>query len=132
MLGGQHISAAVRAVYHSKLQDQGLQEDDLPQSQSHVMAEILRPDTPISVAQLAAGQHQRHQSNVKSINTFDIMSMMATECEKNLKSKSTPFMDDNQLYVTLEKMGVVNEERIENSKNKAKGKAKKTESLVCM
>ena len=119
----------MRAIYDKKIRERGLQESDLPLPQVFVHAEILRADTPISVAQIAAGQHQRHQTNVKQINTFDIMSMMATECEKRMKSSGSPFLDDNLLYVTLDKMGVVHEEKIENVKEKGKGKA--GDSLVC-
>ena len=132
MLGGQHISAAVRALYEKRTRDQGLEEQDLQLPQTHVMAEVLRADTPMSVAQIAAGQHQRHQTNVKCINSFDIMSMMATESEKKLKSAGTAFLDDSELFVTLDKMGVVNEGKMEPGKEKGKGKMKPADALVCM
>ena len=97
-----------------------------------MLAEVLCADTPISVAQIAAGQHQRHQSNMKYTDTFDIMSMMVTKSEKKLKSAGTAFLDDSELFEHFGQDGVVNEGKIDPGKEKGKGKLKPADALVCM
>ena len=76
VLGGQHISAAIRAVYVNMVEKKGYKPEDVPEAMKCVHAEVLRVDCPNTIASLAAGQHQRQQHDTMDVNTADILKMM--------------------------------------------------------
>ena len=90
-------------------------DEDIPVSEKAVQAEILRADVPWQIARLAAGQHQRQQSDTRDISTFDIMSMLALVAERRLEATNSAMddMDDNLLFSTLEQLGMVSDCRKE-------------------
>jgi rhodanese-related sulfurtransferase len=71
-LGGQHVTAAIRAIWAQQLAD-GKAEEDIPLPLRKVRAEILPRDTPYSVCCYAAWVHQGQQLGVVSMGLGDIL-----------------------------------------------------------
>lgn len=94
-----------------------------------VEAEVLRAYTPIQVAQLAAGLHQQRQRDTKDINTYDIMAMLAMKAEKKKKDQGSPYLDDGQLFLALESMGMVSLAKLVQGKKESKKSP--NDLLVC-
>ena len=129
VLGGQHISRAIRLIYEDYINRRGWQEDDIPEPIRFVHAEVLRPDCPSQIARLAAGQHQHQQHNGKDIKKYDIMGMLVLVAEKKLAEVHRAYLDDAKLFETLDSLGMVSEAKLVPSKKPTKKSVH--EQLVC-
>ena len=98
----------------------GQLDENIEHPLKFVHGEVLRADCPNQIARLAAGQHQKQQHDTRDINTYDIMSMMAKVCDRLLQDAPTAFMDDAELFLTLETMGMVTESKLIPSKKPTK------------
>ena len=114
---------------------QGYKEADIPEGLKFVHAEVLRADTPYHIARLAAGQHQRQQTESQEVTTADLLNMMVKVAVKLQKSKGSPYMTDSQLYLTLDSMGIVKDSVLKKqgreTKNPPKKEKSEEEQLVC-
>lgn len=124
VLGGQHISAAVRAVYEHYTEAKGYQDEDVPDVFKAVEAEILRRDIPLPLAALAAGLHQREQNATRETNTLDIIQMMCIQMKEKKAKNERVQLNDEELYLLLRQLSVpsVKKMRPRSSKPMPKGK----------
>ena len=135
-MGGQHISRAIRTKHDIMVHTQGYQEDEIPDGLRFVHADVLRADTPYHIARLAAGQHQRQQTDSKEVTTADLLKMMVKVAVKLQRDKGTPYMTDSQLFLTLDSMGIVKDTALPKKqgrepKNPPKKEKSEEEQLVC-
>lgn len=77
-LGGQHITAALWQLYALKRLAQ-LEDSDIEPFEQTVYCEVLAPETPYEIRQLASGQHQGIQSE-----TGDTLSRSLHKVSKEL------------------------------------------------
>ena len=116
-------------MYLEYLEEKGYTPEQVPYPLRCVHAEVLTPECPNTIARLAAGQHQRLQSDNRDVTTADILKTMARSAELWQQQKGTPYVPDAQLYVNLQSMGVV---KLSGIKTAVQATKKSTEEqLVC-
>jgi hypothetical protein len=94
-LGGQHISAAVKAYY----EEEGGERCDAtiePQLKM-VRAEVLKPATPIEVCKLAAGQHQNVQGTFHSMTVADIFAFLVQTSKEKKQKYGTSILSEKDV-----------------------------------
>ena len=104
-LGGQHISAALLAVYN----DLGGKKEDasIPEELKFVDAEVLKHNTNRELCRLAAGEHQANQKDVEGASTADVFSYLSLMAQEKKKGPlETPFMTDNEIWSHCKSMGI--------------------------
>ena len=89
VVGGQHISAAMRAVYLNMLKDKGCHPNEVPEWLRCVYADVLKLDCPDTIARLAAGQHQRQQYNAKALTTEEILKALVSTAKRWHRERDT-------------------------------------------
>ena len=133
VLGGQHISAALRAVYDQYTESKGYEDDDVPNVFRAVEAEILRKDIPTELACLAAGLRQQVQNATRETNTLDVVQMMSKEMLRRMERGERPQLNEEELYLLLNQLSIPSEKKMKAkaAKPKAKDKGKtQAESLA--
>ena len=130
VVGGQHISAAVRKRYEGLLAEHW-KEESIPVPIRFVHAEILRADTPVQLVRLAAGEHQRLQSERQDCCTEDVMRLLAQTLEKKRERHPTDWaLTDNEIYVVVQTLGLAMESKLP-TKGKQPSKKSVQEQMVC-
>jgi hypothetical protein len=107
--------------------EKGIAEDKIPKPIRYVECEVLFDTTPLGIARLAAGQHQRTQDNTHSITTADALSLfMQTAQEKRAQSKGrrSAFLSDAEIFDVVQQCGIVWKSK------RAEQKSKSTEQQV--
>lgn len=129
VIGGQHICQAMRRLYDEYVK-QGWSEDSIPGSVRTVHAEVLRSDTPIQLLRLAAGDHQRLQSQSYGCTTADVVRLMGhTLMMKQKRAPSETSLSEVELFLVLQTLGLVQEDRL--PAQKASSKKSAQQQLVC-
>ena len=95
-------------MYLELVDQKGYTTEQVPIPLRYVHTEILSAECPNTIAKLAAGQHQRLQSDNRDVTTADILKTMAKSAELWQQQRGTPYVPDAQLYENLQSMGVVN------------------------
>ena len=116
-------------MYLEYIEEKGYTPEQVPYPLRCVHAEVLTPECPNTIARLAAGQHQRLQSDNRDVTTADILKTMARSAELWQRQKGTPYVPDAQLYVNLQSMGVVKLSGMKTAVQATKKSAE--EQLVC-
>jgi hypothetical protein len=123
-LGGQHVSAAIRAIWAQQLAD-GRAERDIPPTLRQVRAEILRRDTPYSVCCIAAGVHQDQQQRVVSVSLVDVLKNFRVAASLLPASDKPPELKDELILQRLDALGI-------GAAPITRGKKQDSTSLVCL
>ena len=118
---------------YDDLKEKMYKEEHISESVRFVHAEILKHDAPVQLCRLAAGEHQRVQQDTRDVTTADVIEMLIKECSKKFCAsggESSCQLNDNELFVQLESLGLVKESNM----GKVPKNSKKTtdELLVCL
>ena len=106
-----------------------MKDEDFPGAPRAVHAEVLRSDTPLQLAKLAAGEHQRTQHDIRECSTEDVVALLARECEIKLEQTGQAQLTDGEIFLQLETLGVVKETKLPKATRPAKKST--SELLVC-
>ena len=103
-LGGQHISAALLATYNSL----GGADNaaSIPAELQFIDAEVLRPNTPLEVCRLAAGEHQTAQTDVQGMSVADAFSFLVKTAREKEAKHGTRFLTDNEVSMVGHQLGL--------------------------
>jgi hypothetical protein len=72
-----------------------------------VEAEVLKPNTPVEIARLAAGEHQEHQQAVENMSVSDVFAMFVKSAREKMEGKlKTPFLTDNEVAMIAWQCGL--------------------------
>lgn len=119
-LGGQHITSALWRLYTDQRNDK-IPEDEIPDTVKLVQVEILGTETPFEVRQLASGEHQQVQSDTSDTLTNEVFRHLRKKCVW-LQSNGRPvFLDDNQLWLEIQAMGLAKKPSVNKGRAKAMG-----------
>ena len=122
VIGGQHISAAVKKLYKEYL-EKGWKHQDIPEVVRTVQAEILAHETPIQLVRLAAGEHQRLQSETRECSTYDIVRMLGRAIRQKIDKGDSEVLSDAELFLIVQTMGVVHEAKVPKTSKQSKRSA---------
>ena len=102
----------------------------MPDAVRSVQAEILNHETPIQLVRLAAGEHQRLQSETKECSTYDIVRMLGRQIQKKMSQGDGSVLADAELFLTVQTMGIVHDAKVPRTSKQSK---RSTEDLtVCI
>lgn len=107
-------------------------ESSIPTALREVHAEVLFSDTPIQLVRLAAGEHQKLQSERREMTTEDICRVLATTMHRKMYSMTgngEAALGESELFLALETMGVVSENKMPTGKRNSKKSQR--ELMVC-
>ena len=130
VIGGQHISRAVKETYDEYKRNR-FREEDIPSALTVVEAEVLDYETPIQLVQLAAGNHQKLQSERREMNTENMCRMLSQTMSRRKYDvgASGVSWSEAELFLALETMGIVSESKMPNTKKATKKSMR--EQMVC-
>jgi hypothetical protein len=131
VIGGQHISAAVRAVFDWYKDVRKFRLDKIPEGLTSVHAAVLEFDTPLAVCKFAAGEHQREQTDTLQVNTFDIVKHMVTVCTHQYRQGGTAFLNEDKIWEQLQSLGLNSIKEIGDKFDHIVGKEERETSVVC-
>ena len=103
-LGGQHISAAILAMWKSL--GGADNETGIPLEFQYVDAEILKANTPLDICRLAAGEHQLAQKDVQSMSVADAFAFMVKAAREKGVRHGTTFLTDKEVGMLCEQLGL--------------------------
>jgi hypothetical protein len=106
VIGGQHIAKAIKDRFIDKL-DEGYKLKNIPLYLSHVVASVMKLETPLLIARLAAGEHQRVQQNSVAPNTEDTINMFCKAIISRMARIGTGYLDEHELRLLVESMGIL-------------------------
>ena len=124
MLGGQHIAKAVKELWQGEL-TRGKREADIADAWKTVSAEVLDFTIPHQLAKLAAGKHQEHQTELMTVTTADMCSLLAQETSARGK-----LLEGEELFRVIQTAGLASEPQKAAADEKSP-KVKK-QSSVCL
>ena len=131
VIGGQHISKAVKLLYW-EYRDKQYKPSDIPTAVSVVHAEVLQSATPVQLCRLAAGHHQKLQMQSVECSTEDICRHLARTMERKGYDPESgqPGLTEAELYVACETMGICKEDEL--PKNSKDSKKPLADQMVCL
>lgn len=100
--------------------EKGWKHEDIPQAVSHVQAEVLGAETPIQLVRLAAGEHQRLQSETRECSTYDTVRMLGKQITQKLSKGEGSVLTDAELFLTIQTMGVVHDAKVPKTSKQSK------------
>ena len=115
VVAGQHISAAIHAVYVNLVLGLGYKPEDVPDTLKYVNGAVLSADCPTMVARMAAGHHQRQQHHTVVLSTADMMKIMVHDAELWQQQGDTPYLSDDKLHGLLMSIGLIKENAVSSS-----------------
>ena len=122
-LGGQHITSALWRLYTDQ-RSANIPEDEIPEFLKFVWVEILGTSTPFEVRQLAAGEHQQIQSDTSDTLTHEVFRHLRKKALWLLSNGKSAFLDDQQLWLEVQAMGLFKKPDVQKGRKKAMGEAR--------
>ena len=130
VVGGQHISKAIR-MWYDNYQANYWDEERIPDPARYVYAEVLQAETPIQLVRFASGHHQKLQQCARPCTTEDVVRQIGQAMEKKKENDPDNFgLNDQELFVVLESLGVVREADAPKPKQLPKNKTE-YDHMVC-
>lgn len=118
VVGGQHVSAALRRLYEAKRQ-RGIPDEDIETCLQQVEAEVIGPGCPVQLVKLGAGIHQKAQQDTHGTGSDEIFAMLSRTVATVVKQgQPGGILSDTDVYVALESLGLVKESALPASERK--------------
>ena len=112
ILGGQHISGAVKLVRDKMMHDAGLKDDStLPEAYRNVRGVVLKVATPLHALVQAAGFHQSAQQDVVEVTFGDVCRFFVRTSEMKQARGEDAALTDEEVVGVLQAMGLIRGDR---------------------
>lgn len=104
-LGGQHVAAALWRIYHWYRKNHTADEE-VPENVRTVRGQVLAASTPLAVARLASGHHQRSQQNTSKVGCSQVLSFLLRNAQLRKAAGLSPQFSDDELFKCLLAVGI--------------------------